>query len=74
MKPLNDRLLLPIVLLAFVLRAVAGWQLRSATFWSEGYVFFFRLAQGIASGDGIASLAGRRRPFVSHFTLLSSPY
>lgn len=41
-------------LLAFVLRIVARLHSGIADFWVNGYVFFFRIAQEIAAGRGIA--------------------
>jgi 4-amino-4-deoxy-L-arabinose transferase-like glycosyltransferase len=43
-----------IVIVAFTLRAVVRWHSGEADFWTNGYTFFFELAQNIASGRGIA--------------------
>jgi hypothetical protein len=42
-----------IVIVAFTLRAVVRLTLGQADFWTNGYTFFFDLAQNIASGRGI---------------------
>jgi 4-amino-4-deoxy-L-arabinose transferase-like glycosyltransferase len=49
-----SRNLLWIVILAFALRAAIRLYLGDAYFWTNSYIFFFDLAQGIASGQGIA--------------------
>jgi 4-amino-4-deoxy-L-arabinose transferase-like glycosyltransferase len=46
--------LLWIAILAFALRAAIRWNAGDAYFWTNGYAFFFDLARGIASGQGIA--------------------
>ena len=56
-KLLDFRNLLWIVTLAFVARAAVRWHLGDADFWINGYTFFFDLAQNIATGKGIASMA-----------------
>ena len=48
------RKLLWIILLAFVLRVAARWYSGEVDFWTNGYQFFFGLAQNIAAGNGIA--------------------
>jgi 4-amino-4-deoxy-L-arabinose transferase-like glycosyltransferase len=43
-----------IIALAFAARMAARWYLGNTDFWSNGYTFFFALAQNIAHGQGIA--------------------
>jgi 4-amino-4-deoxy-L-arabinose transferase-like glycosyltransferase len=50
----SKTLLLSIAIVAFTLRAGVRWQLGEPDFWTNGYTFFFELAQNIAGGKGIA--------------------
>jgi 4-amino-4-deoxy-L-arabinose transferase-like glycosyltransferase len=53
-KLLRYQHLLLIVILAFVVRAAVRWYLGGADSWTNGYTFFFDLAQNIAAGKGIS--------------------
>jgi 4-amino-4-deoxy-L-arabinose transferase-like glycosyltransferase len=55
--------LLWIVILAFIVRVTVRWHLGSADFWANGYMFFFDLAQNIATGKGIAFEGGPATAF-----------
>jgi len=51
-----------VVVLAFATRAAARWYLGAADFWTNGYIFFFSMAQSIAGGRGMthhAAIASR---------------
>jgi 4-amino-4-deoxy-L-arabinose transferase-like glycosyltransferase len=48
------RKLLWIVLFAFAARVAVRWYSGDEDFWSNGYTFFFDLAQNIAAGKGVA--------------------
>jgi 4-amino-4-deoxy-L-arabinose transferase-like glycosyltransferase len=43
-----------IIVVAFAVRIAARWYSGGTDFWTNGYSFFFALAQNIASGQGIA--------------------
>jgi 4-amino-4-deoxy-L-arabinose transferase-like glycosyltransferase len=48
------RKLIWILLLAFAVRLAARWHFGEQDFWTNGYTFFFDLAQNIAAGNGYA--------------------
>src|ERR1700726_1780103 len=53
--PKNLKNLLWILILAFTLRVAVRWYFGAADFWTNGYTFFFRIAQNIAAGKGITA-------------------